>query len=217
MGTAEEETQDAESGLMSQTKIGPRHHGRKMSLKSFEFAPVQEGYVYELARGYIVVSDIPNYPHARRNSLIRMHLDCYHFENPSALHLMLGGSDCKLLIPEWESWRHPDIAVYLTAPKGRQDRTMWRAWIPDLTIEVVSDSSRDRDYTEKRDEYWTLGVKEYWIVDVQLDQVLILKRGRSQWTEKKLGPDGVLETKLLPGFKLPCKAIFEVALEQSDD
>jgi Uma2 family endonuclease len=127
------------------------------------------------------------------------------------------GLKCKLLIPSWASERHPDIAVYLTAPKGRKDRTMWRTWIPDLTIEVVSESSRDRDYTEKRDEYWTLDVKEYWIVDAKLEQVLILKRGRSQWTEKTLGPADVCETKLLPGFKLPCRAIFEAAGPERED
>jgi Uma2 family endonuclease len=122
--------------------------------------------------------------------------------------------ECKLLIPEWESERHPDIAVYLTPPRNRKDRTMWRTWFPDLTIEVVSEGSRDRDYTEKRDEYWTLGVKEYWIVDAQLEQVLILRRGKSQWTEKTLGREDVCETKLLPGFKLSCKEIFDVAAEE---
>ena len=83
---------------------------------------------------------------------------------------------------------------------------MWRTWIPELTIEVVSESSRDRDYTEKRDEYWTLGVKEYWIVDAKLKQALVLRRGRSQWIEKTLGPADSCETKLLPGFKLACGA-----------
>jgi Uma2 family endonuclease len=194
------------------TKLGPRDHGRRMSLKAFEFAPVEEdGYLYELARGYIVVSEVANFPHARRTAFIRKRLDHYHVENPSALYEILGGSECKLLIPDWDSERHPDIAVYLTPPKGRQDRTMWRGWIPDLVIEIVSASSRDRDYTEKRDEYWSLGVKEYWIVDAKLEQVVVLKRGRSQWTEKTLGPEDHCETKLLPGFKLSCREVFAVA------
>jgi Uma2 family endonuclease len=201
----------------TRTKIGPRHHGRKMSLKAFEFAQVEDGHLYELARGYIVVSEVANFPHARRTAFIRTRLGHYHVENPDSLYEILAGAECKLLIPDWESERHPDIAVYLTAPKGRQDRTMWRTWIPDLIIEVVSESSRDRDYTEKRDEYWTLGVKEYWIVDAKLEQVLILKRGRSRWTEKTLGPADVCETKLLPGFKLPCRAIFEAAGEEQED
>jgi Uma2 family endonuclease len=123
--------------------------------------------------------------------------------------------ECKLLIPTLESERHPDISVYLTAPTGRKDRTVWRTWVPELVIEVVSESSRDRDYTEKRDEYWALGVKEYWIVDAQLGQVLALKRGRSRWTEKTLGPNDVCETKLLPGFRLPCREVFAAAEEQA--
>ena len=93
---------------------------------------------------------------------------------------------------------------------------MWRTWVPDLVVEVVSESSRDRDYTEKRDEYWTIGVKEYWIVDAKLEQVLILKRGRSQWTERTFGPADVCATKLLPGFKLACRAIFDAADERGE-
>lgn len=127
---------------------------------------------------------------------------------------MLTGAECKLLIPELESERHPDIAIYLTPPRNRKGRTMWPTWFPDLVVEVVSESSRDRDYTEKRDEYWDLGVKENWIVDASMQQVLILRRGKSKWIEKALGPDGFCETKLLPGFKLPCQAIFALADEE---
>jgi Uma2 family endonuclease len=93
---------------------------------------------------------------------------------------------------------------------------LWRTWVPDPVIEIVSESPRDRDYTEKRDEYWTLGVKEYWIVDVKLAQVLILKRGRSHWTEKTLGPADTCETKLPAGFQLSCRAIFEAAAERPE-
>jgi hypothetical protein len=201
----------------AKSKISPQHHGRKMSLKAFEFAQVEEGYLYELARGYVVVSEVPNLPHALQIALMRNHLGHYHVENPHALHAILDGSSCKLLIPDWESERHPDIAVYLTPPKGRKDRTMWRRWVPELAIEVVSEGSRDRDYTEKRDEYWTLGVKEYWIVDAKLRQVLVLRRGRSRWTEKTLGPKDACETKLLPGFTLPVQAVFDAAGEEGKE
>jgi len=203
--------------IRAKATIGPRHHGRKMSLKAFEYAQVDDGYLYELARGYIVVSEVPNFAHARQAAFIRTRLGHYHVENPDSIYEILVGMECKLLIPQWESERHPDIAVYLTAPQGRTDRTLWRRWVPELTIEVVSESSRDRDYTEKRDEYWTLGVKEYWIVDAKLAQVLILKRGRSQWTEKALGPADIWETKLLPGFQLACRAVFEAAGEGRDE
>jgi hypothetical protein len=195
-------------------KIGPHQHGRQMSLKAFEFVEVEEGYVAELSRGYLVVSEVANVPHALQISLIRDHLGRYRLETPGVVYATLNSNECKLLIPEWESERHPDIAVYLTAPRGKKGRTQWRTWVPELVIEVVSESSSDRDYSMKRDEYWTLGVKEYWIVDAYRRQVLTLKRGRIHWTEKPLGPADSCETKLLPGFKLPCQAIFDAAGEE---
>jgi Uma2 family endonuclease len=182
-----------------------------MSLKAFEFAKVEDGYLYELARGYILVSEVANFYRMRRVDTLRLHLDHYRLEKPGRIYAVCGTMECKLLIPELESERHPDLAVYLTAPKGRKDRAMWRTWLPELVIEVVSESSRDRDYTQKRDEYWTLGVKEYWIMDAELEQVLVLRRGRTQWTETTLGPADTCETKLLPGFQLSCQAIFEAA------
>ena len=203
--------------MKPRTKIGPRHHGHKMSLKAFEFVETEEGYLVELARGYIVVGEVANYFHAMQIDVIMDYLRAYKISKRGAIHAILEGTSCKLHIPEWESERHPDIAIYLAPPKGKKDRTMWRSWIPDLAIEVVSPKSDDRDYTEKRDEYWTIGIKEYWIVDAQREQVLLLKRGKSDWIEKTLGPEGVCESKQLPGFKLPCRVIFEAAEDRDEE
>ena len=197
-------------------KLGMRDHGRRMSLKDFEFAQVADGYIAELARGYIVVSEVANFPHMRTVSYIRSHMEHFRIENPKGVYEILGTMECKLLIPEWESERHPDIAVYLSPPTNPKGRTMWRTWFPDLVVEVVSPGSVERDYTQKRDEYWSLGVKEYWIVDANLQHVLILRRGKNDWTEKTLGFNASCETKLLPGFKLSCKAMFAAAGEAAE-
>jgi hypothetical protein len=45
--------------LKAAIKVGPADHGRKMSLADFDHAKVQEGYLYELGRGVIVVSEVP--------------------------------------------------------------------------------------------------------------------------------------------------------------
>jgi Uma2 family endonuclease len=190
-------------------KIGLRDHGRKMSLKAFEFAETEEGYHYELSRGIITVSNVANLMHAMVVSMIRDSLGVYKSLHSQQIYLILNSMECKLLVPQWESERHPDIAVYLSKPKGKKDRTVWRSWIPELVIEVVSPRSEHRDYTEKREEYWTLGVKEYWIVDVERKLVVMLRRGKSDWIEKRLDDDGVCTTKLLPGYRLSCRAIFD--------
>ena len=145
--------------VKAKIRIGPQHQGHKMSLRAFEFAEVEEGYLYELARGFIVVSEVANYFHGSQIDVLQQYLQVYRHGHEGIIHRILGGSDSKLLMPEWESERHPDLAIYLTKPSGKKDRTMWRTWIPEVVIEVVSPSSVDRDYVEKREEYWTLGAK----------------------------------------------------------
>jgi Uma2 family endonuclease len=193
------------------TKIGPLDHGHKMSLRAFEFARTEEGYHYELSRGVITVSEVANYYHACIVAFIRNALIAYQLEHPDAIHIILTEMAAKLLVEEYESERHPDIAVYLTKPKKPKDSTVWRTWFPEFVIEVVTERSTDRDYIDKRAEYWSLGIKEYWIVDSMRKQVVVLRRGKSDWIDKRLGVGDVCTTKLLPGFALMCKAIFEAA------
>ncbi len=133
------------------------------------------------------------------------------------MHAILGPRDCKLLIPEWESERHADLAIYLAKPAGPKDDTIWRSWIPNVIIEVVSPSSVDRDYVEKREEYWTLGAKEYWIADAAMGKVTQLRRGKNDWIARELHAGDAIETKLLPGFKMPCQAIFDAAQENDEE
>jgi Uma2 family endonuclease len=198
-------------------KIGPDDHGRKMSLKDFEFVKTEEGYHYELSRGFITVSNVANLYHAIIVSVIRDYLGTYNLSNPGRIFAILNSMECKLLVPQWESERHPDIAVYLTKPTGRKDSKLWRRWLPELAIEAVSERSIDRDYIDKRQEYWDLGIKEYWIIDAKREQVVVLRRGKSDWIEKRIGPAGVVTTKLLPGFELPFKAILEAAAQAGMD
>ncbi len=199
------------AGIKTVRKIGPRDHGRRMSLREFEPIKVQEGYLYELGRGVIVVSDVPNYSHACQVTAIRDPLVIYKANHPEEIHMILGGSDCKILIPQWESERHPDLSVFKKPPPIREGRKMWRKWIADIAIEVVSRSSRKRDFFEKRQEYLTRGVKEYWIVDADKQQVTILRRVRGKWEERLLRPGDIYETDLLPGFQFSCQDVFEAA------
>src|SRR5690242_17286179 len=92
------------------TKVGPRDHGRKMSLKDFEFIETEEGYTYELSRGYITVSQIARLYHALIIATVRNHLAMHQIAHPDAIFAVLGGAECKLLVRMWESERHPDLS-----------------------------------------------------------------------------------------------------------
>ncbi|MSU77189.1 MAG: Uma2 family endonuclease [Gemmataceae bacterium] len=187
-----------------------------MSLTAFEFAQVEDGYICELARGYVVVSEVAKFPHMRTVGYVRSHMEHFRIENPKRIYEICGTMECKLLIPEWDSERHPDIAVYLTPPPNRKGHTMWRTWFPDLVVEMISPGSVERDYSQKREEYWSLGVKEYWIVDTNLQQILGLRRNKNACIQKTLGLQDICQSKLLPGFTLACQAIFAAAGEQEE-
>jgi Uma2 family endonuclease len=189
--------------------VGPQDQGRRMSLDDFEFAEVPEGFAYELSRGVVVVSDVPTPAHGRQIQTIRRRLDTYWEAFPDRIDFLAAGNECKLLIPETESERHPDLAIYRTPqPSGTNP---WRIWIPDIVIEVVSLSSAHRDYFEKRDDYWHIGVKEYWIVDAQRREMLVHRRQRTKWSQRTVGESETYSTRLLPGFSLDLAAVFTAA------
>src|SRR3712207_5021687 len=133
-------------------KIGPADHGRRMSLAEFDHAEVQEGHLYELSRGVITVSDVPKPKHMRTLLSVRNQLIGYHLAHPQAVVAVASGAECKILVADLESERHPDLAVYKTSAPDEDDP--WSTWIPDLVVEIVSPGSEQRDYVEKREEYW---------------------------------------------------------------
>src|SRR5258706_7047093 len=145
---------------MSRTAIivGPQDHGRRMSLADFDHAEVVGGYLYELSRGVITVSDVPGKKHLKQVCEINQQLYVYKAAHPEVIRTIGGGSDCKILAEGFESERHPDIFVYKTDPPDSDD--VWSIWVPEIAIEVVSPSSEKRDYEEKPPEYFAFGVAE---------------------------------------------------------
>jgi Uma2 family endonuclease len=191
-------------------KLTPADHGRHMSLADFEFAEVQEGRIYELSRGVIVVSDVPNPRHLMQVNEIRFQFSGYWVLHRDKLNTIAAGSECKIPVEGLESERHPDIAIYKTPPPAA-DREVWRQWIPEIVIEIVSPDSEERDYVDKREEYLAFGVQEYWVVDAAREEVLILKRTSGRWKERILRPSEKYRTRLLPKFEFDCAAVFAAA------
>jgi len=83
---------------------------------------------------------------------------------------------------------------------------------PDFIVEILSDSTRRRDERLKRNLYEQHGVKEYWIVDPELDSVKIFRLHKGRYdTPQELTteqPHATLTTPLLPGFSLTLPDLF---------
>jgi Putative restriction endonuclease len=191
------------------TSVGPHDHGRRMGLEEFDAAEGREGKLYELGRGIIAVVDVPKGRHLAQIRAIKNQLYGFSVAHAGIIDTIATGSECKLLITALQSERHPDLAIPKDPMPAEED--FWHLWIPAIVIEVVSPGSEFRDYVEKRAEYLLFGVREYWIVDADKQEMLVLRRSGARWTERILRPQQVYRTRLLPGLEFACGPVFEAA------
>ena len=89
-----------------------------------------------------------------------------------------------ILKPGYAANRYPDLVVlreeHIELTEARMTITL-NMPAPLLVVEVVSPGkeNRDRDYSEKREQYEARGIPEYWIVDPisEMVTVLVLQKG----------------------------------------
>jgi Uma2 family endonuclease len=183
----------------TRVRIGPADHGRAMSLDEFTEAEFEEGWLYELARGVIDVTEVPGPNHGRivrRLARLFIHYDDHH---PGVIKYGAGGGECRLRLPGMQSDRHPDQAVYLDPePSGRKP---WTRWVPHIVVEIVSAGGEERDLVEKREEYLRIGVTEYWILEPAARKMTVLSRAGDVWEGTIVPSAGIHRTHLLPGLE----------------
>jgi Uma2 family endonuclease len=180
--------------------VGPADHGRRLTLEEFIDADFEEGWLYELARGVVEVTEVPGPWHGRivlRLARLFLHYDEQH---PGVIEYQAGGGECRMRLPGMVSDRHPDQAVYLDPePPGPK---VWTLWVPHIAVEVVSPGGEHRDYVENVEEYLRVGVREYWILDPEQRRMLVLLRAGDVWEETIVPAAAVYRTTLLPGLEV---------------
>jgi Uma2 family endonuclease len=178
------------------TRIGPADHGRAMTLEEFRDADEEPGYRYELARGVLEVTEVPNDPHGQIVSNLYRVIARFDQAHPGVILRYGGAGEFRLWLPGMISGRNPDVAVVLRgAPKNLRGRRL-----PALAVEVVSVGGETRDYETKRQEYLVFGLAEYWIVDPQARRVTVLVRDGDVWTERAFQDHQVIASVVLPGL-----------------
>ena len=178
------------------TRIGPADHGRAMTLDEFLDAEAEEGHRYELARGVLEVTNVPNDPHGQIVHNLYRVVFRYDSAHPGRILRVGGGNEFQLLFPGFVSGRNPDLSVAL---KGAT-RNYRRRRDPVLVAEVVSAGSSDRDYRIKREEYLAYGLLEYWIIDPEARKLTLLVRDGDSWVDRVLQGDQVIPSLVLPGL-----------------
>jgi Uma2 family endonuclease len=122
-----------------------------------------------------------------------------------------------LAVPGQPKNRYPDLTV-LRPEHPEQMRVLKQAAIalemapPLLVVEVVSPGTENhrRDYREKRNQYEWRGIPEYWIVDPDQNQVVVLALTDHGYDETLFSGDVVVISPTFPQWSLTAAAMLAV-------
>src|SRR4051794_41492983 len=101
---------------ITRPRIGPADHGRRMTLDEFVDAEFEEGRIYELARGVVQVTEVPDVSHAQIVDRIGDLFAYYKQDHPGIIVLKSGGGGGRRPPPGGRSGRRPGPAKYPTPP-----------------------------------------------------------------------------------------------------
>ena len=154
-------------------------------------------YSYEIINGKIYAMTQPNIQHIRITKNIFRQFDRY-----------LDGKQCEAFSDSLavfydetnrKNYVIPDVMIICNRNIIRFNGAYGS---PDLIVEVLSSSTAQNDRTLKKEEYEKIGVKEYWIVDInnRLVEVYLNKDGHFE-TDRfylYLTDEEITENDLLP-------------------
>ena len=161
---------------VNETSTAEHLPGELMTLE--EWAAMPEDDEGELVDGVLVEEEMPDLTHETVVAWLLYTLRSWLIPRRGFVF----GSEAKFAVAPGRG-RKPDLTVYLPGCPPLPRRGLVRI-PPDVAIEVVSPTARDRrrDRSEKAGDYATFGVRWYWLIDPErrsLD-ILALDDGRYQ-------------------------------------
>lgn len=196
--------------LVSPPKLGLESAGVPMTPEEFDAVEEwDECYRYELIHGVLVVSPLPLEQEADPNQLLGHLLLSYSEDHPQ-------GSALDKTLPEryirtQDSRRRADRVIW--AGLGRRPEP--KIDVPTIVAEFVSEGKRNfrRDYEEKRQEYLSIRVLEYWVIDRFRRTMTVFGNHPGVPPTRVIAATEIYQTPLLPGFELPLARLLAAADE----
>ena len=178
--------------------LGFDDHGRELSDEEYRNAAFDVPWRYELLDGRLSVMPPCGQGHVEREQPWLRRLFAYSDQRPDLVEFVV--PEAWVMIHDGR-YRIGDLGVYL---HGDRSNTPIPDRVPELMVEIVSPgrTSHDRDYQEKKVDYFQAGVLEYVIVDPIAWRVQVLTRGETGYVERVLKAGETYTTPLLPGLEV---------------
>lgn len=163
---------------------------------------------YEVVEGQLIVTRAPHWQHQEITGNVYVALKAWCRETGLGRTAIAPGiifSETDSVIPDvvWIRQERLDNSL---------DESGHLTTSPDLVVEVVSKSQRDRqrNYELKLKLYSAEGVLEYWILDRQLQELKVYRREESILKlAATLFPSDELTSPQLPGFRCLVSELFD--------
>lgn len=133
-----------------------------------DYRKLPEDVRAELIDGELIFLEAPTFTHQELVTELLFEIKLYIHKHKGPCRVLPSPLDVQLDCDN-RTMVQPDIALIC------QNERITRKGIygaPDFCIEIVSDSSRKRDYGVKMQKYMNAGVREYWIVDRKREKVV---------------------------------------------
>ncbi len=120
----------------------------------------------------------------------------------------------KLLVKLTRNDFEPDISFFnAEKAKAFKGDTMFFP-PPDFVVEILSKSTKKRDYGVKFIDYALHGVREYWIIDADKEIVEQYQNIENQFELLLKVNDGNIKSLAISSFEIPVRAIFDEQLKR---
>lgn len=115
----------------------------------------------------------------------------------------------KVMISLTRNDYEPDICFFGPEKAAEFTATQMHFPAPDFIVEILSDSTEKNDRGVKFVDYAAHGVGEYWIVDPTAETVEQYRLTGDGFDLVLKVKDGSIESLVIPGFKIPVRAVFD--------
>jgi Uma2 family endonuclease len=120
--------------------------------------------------------------------------------------------DEKVLVALTRNDFEPDIVFCVREKAAALDREQLIFPPPDFVVQVLSETTENRDRGVKMENYAAHGVREYWLVDSAQEFIEQYDLQAERYVLRAKQVDGTLRSTVIAGFAVPVRAAFDEKL-----